>query len=192
MGSDVQEHSQDGGHPMLRRRMMHLLCLFVIATFSTLGCFQKDPYVVPEVTTAREQAEIAREQVVRAGQTIDPDIREEERDKAIAALKSVVERFPDDREYTPAAHVTMGDLLQEMDRYHEAEKIYRNVIAKYPEIDDVNAQALYGLALSLEELERPAQSKQVLRQLIDSHEDSTNPIIKSLVNRARARYRIIQ
>ncbi len=148
--------------------------------------------VVPEYPTAEEQARSAERQYEVARQSVDEDARMDEFEEAVAALQAVIERFPNDRVYTPPAHALLGEAYLELQCHGNAERTFRTVIEEYPDIADVHAPALYGLAQSLKAQGRTREEKDVLRQLIDIYETSDQQTIRSVVRLARINYGLIE
>lgn len=167
-----------------------LLCCLVVFAVGC-GLFKQGP-IVPEYPTAREQAQNAMRQYQWASRTVDQNIRREEYVKAAAALEETVNRFPKDRVYTPAAHSLLAQTHAEMGEHRKAERVYREVIELYPEVEDVHATSLLGLARSLRAQRKYQSEKEYLRQLIDSYEESPNSNIRDLVRIAEIEYSQIE
>lgn len=169
-----------------------LVAMLLIAVAAT-GCrtILGESASIPELETAREQAEVAQQQHQRARQTIDDADRRRELERAAAAWQAVVTRFPEDRRYTPAAHLRVGDIHRELEQFRSAERVYREVISRYPGIEDVNALALLYLGETLYAREQYDQGKEVFRRLMDTHGDSNEPQIQDIVARADFQYRQI-
>lgn len=144
-------------------------------------------YIVPEEPSAREQMRIAERQLSDARTTFDEDLRREETRKAIAAFRAVVERFPRDTDFTPLAHYYWASLSQEIGEYRRAERVYRDALRLYPNDDVVNAFSLFGLAETLQELNRRQESLDTYRELIDVYAQSDDPQIRQRVQVARSR-----
>ncbi len=198
------------GNPMPLRNVLHnaweragrrvrtalrfgLPCVFVLAVLAAAGCrtiFGGGPSI-PELETAREQAEVAQQQHQRARQTIDTDQRRQELQRAAAAWQKVVDRFPDDQRYTPAAHLRVGDVHRELEQHRRAERTYREVINRYPDIEDIHALALLYLGETLYAREQHDQGKSVFRQLLDIYGEDNDPQIQDIVARADFQYRQI-
>ena len=177
----------------LRRAAACLLLPLSLSLASGCRLFNKSSdIVVPEMDTAREQADVARRQFARASQTVDEDLRKKEMAEAVKAFDSVVERFPDDKTFTPAARLLKADILYDQRDYRRAEAEYRSVVASYPDIADVHAGALFGLGQSLDQQERFRESKESFRQLIDQYQGSQQASTKDRVRRARLRYEDIR
>lgn len=174
-------------------RMAAIAALLCFITVFAAGCtlFQKGP-VVPPYPTAREQAQNAMRQYQWASRSVDQKVRREEYVKAVAALEETVKRFPKDRVYTPAAHSLLAQSHAEMGNHRKAERIYREVIELYPEIEDVHATSLLGLARSLRAQRKFQAEKTYLRQLIDSYDESGSPAIRDIVRIAEIEYSQIE
>lgn len=189
--NDVSRGEGATVNPMAR--IAGIAALLCCLTVFTAGCtlFKQGP-VVPEYPTAREQAQNAMRQYQWASRTVDQNFRREEYVKAAAALQETVTRFPKDRVYTPAAHSLLAQTHAEMGEHRKAERVYREVLELYPEVEDVNATSLLGLARSLRAQRKYQAEKNYLRQLIDSYEESANPAIRDLVRIAEIEYSQIE
>ncbi len=164
-----------------------------LALLSLTGCSWlnkpfSDPYVVPTYPTAEEQARSAWQQYARSQRTVDEETRREELEKSVASLKKVLERFPNNRVYTPPAHELLGRVYLEMGQPRKARSIFEEVVQEYPEVEDVHAAALYGLAESSGRLGRRREEKQYYQQLIDAYAETEDPTIQRLVSVSRQRY----
>lgn len=178
--------------PAIAAKLLLLGCsLLLVMVISGCRSILGDSIVVPEFDTAAEQARNAETQYRRAMQTVDEKTRPDELEKAEAALRKVVTKFPKDRVYTPAAHVLLARTLFEQRKYREAEATYREVISQYPDIDDVHATALFGLGSTLDEMKRFREAKDYYRQLIEAYTGTQNRQIQDQLVVARARYRSI-
>jgi tetratricopeptide (TPR) repeat protein len=159
----------------------------------TTGCswLTGPTFIVPDEATAREQMEVAQRQLSDARQTFDEELRKEEIRKAIAACQKVVDRFPNDRRFTPVAHLFVASLYQELGEHRRAERVYRQVLKLYPEDAEVNSGALFGLAETLEKLGKAEESKETYRELVDLYGQSNQRTIRERVEVARLRYRSV-
>ncbi len=187
----VRERAGHGVRTALRHGLSCVLLLAVILVGT--GCrtiFGGGPSI-PELETAREQAEVAQQQHQRARQTIDTAQRRQELERAAAAWQKVVERFPGDQRYTPAAHLRVGDVYRELERHRQAERTYREVIRRYPDSQDIHALALLYLGETLYAREQYDEGKSIFRQLIDTYGDDTDPQLQDIVARADFQYRQI-
>lgn len=172
-----------------KRIVRTLAATFTLAMLT--GCatlFGGEKYVVPDQQTASEQARVAQAQLGLSRRTGDPELREEEMRKAIAGFQKVVERFPDDRTFTPPAHLLVADLYAELKEYRRAEATYREVMARYGDIQDVHASALYGLGRTLTDRGMRREGKEAFAQLIDTYGRSDNSAIRTMVRNAKRRY----
>lgn len=161
--------------------------LLMTLTLSSCASLFGPRHAVPEEATAREQMRVAERQLEAARTTFDPDMRQEELEKAVAAFRAVVERFPNDSNFTPLAHYYWAMLSQEKGNSRRAERLYREVLRRYPNDDVVNASALFGLAETYEQLGRGRDSQETYRELVEVYANSDDPIIQDLVQIARVR-----
>lgn len=163
------------------------MLLVMVALLGSCASWFAPRHAVPEEATAREQMRIAERQLENARTTFDPDMRTEELEKAVAAFRAVVERFPDDRNFTPLAHYYWAMLTQDLGEYRRAERLYRETLRKYPNDEVVNASALFGLAETYERLGRGRDAQDTYRELVEIYANSSDPIIQDLVSIARVR-----
>lgn len=171
-----------------KRTLRTAAAMLAIGVLVGCGTFGTKKYVVPDQDSASEQARVAQAQLVTSQRTGDPKVREEEMRKAIAGFQKVVDRYPDDRKYTPPSHLLIGDLYAELKDYRNAEANYRQVIARYGDIPDVHASALFGLGRTLTDHGYKREGKDAFAQLIDTYGRSDNPTIKRMVSNAKRRY----
>ena len=170
--------------------ILSLLALPMLPACSLLH--GEETVVIPQEETARDQARVAELQYRRASQTVDEKTRREEYLKAVKALDSVTQRFPDDRVYTPAAQLLKGQAYFDMREYAGAEREYRKCVERYPDVEDVHASALFGLGSSLYELGRIREGQKYFRQLQDQYSATKSPVVKQLVERAISKSREIK
>lgn len=168
-----------------------LLATLLIASGSGCRSIFEKPVVIPEMPTAREQAEVAERQFRDAMRTTKEKGRDKELEKAAKAFATVEKNFPDDQEYTPGSVLREGEVYLAAERYSDAITEFRRAIAKYDEIPDVHAGALFGLAETQEKMGDVNASKDTYRQLIDLYGTSAVPYIKDRVARARIQYKRI-
>jgi TolA-binding protein len=177
-------HSEAGREPKLLARLL-LIVLLVPLVLST-GCSLFGPkYVIPPRNSAREQAQTADLQYRVAQNTIDPKTRVVEMKKAAAAFEEVAKRFPNDRVYTPASLLMVGDIYYQIQDFRRAEMAHRRTLAKYPDIPEIRAGALQGLGESLIELKRYTEGNEKLQTLVDEFGQSEDPTIRPRLARAR-------
>ena len=171
---------------MILTRLAAIFCVVIFLT----GCagILSDRYVIPDQPTAAEQAWTADEQLRVAQRTPDPDEQAEEFRKAAAAFEKVVERFPKDRQYTPAAHLLEAEIYFRLEDFRRAERTYRDVIRLYPEVADVHVNALFGVAEAITARGKGAAGKDYYRQVIDIYGESDDPNIVRRVKMAKQRY----
>jgi len=160
------------------------------STVASVRCsgFLSKNYVVPDLLTAEEQAARAQQQFEESLTIADEETRREELRKARSAFEKVIERFPDDRRYTPPSHLLKGDIQFELGHFTCAELTYRKTIRLYPDIPDVHASALLGLGQTVENQGHIRESKQYYSQIIDLYDDYDNSAIRSIVRQARIAY----
>ncbi len=188
-GRETQGKAGDGTVFVWRSICIALVLILAVGCKTVTG---KGEIVVPDRPTAKEQAQVANRQFQAAGETIDRKLRNDEFEKAEAALEAVVRRFPNDRVYTPPSHLALAQSRMEMERFAEAESAFAEVVRLYPEVPDVNAAALYGLAQSLKKQNKIRQEKEALRKFIDLYESSGDKAIASRVAAAKRQYDEVQ
>jgi len=179
-----------------RHRTIAKVFLLVLAlgALGMTGCswFRGRPnYVVPVLDSAKEQMAVVRDQYARARQTIGGKVRREELEKTLAACNVMLENYPKDRVHTPTAALIKAEAHRALEDHDNAEIEYRRIVAEYPDVKDIHVASLYGLAQSLESQKRVKESKEVLRQLIETYQVSGDPAIRKYVTEARVKYRRI-
>lgn len=171
-----------------------LLLVLALGSLGATGCswFSGKPdYVVPVLDSAKEQMEVVRDQYARARQTIGGKVRREELEKTLAACNVMLENYPKDRVHTPTAALIKAETYRALEDHENAEIEYRRMAAEYPDVKDIHVASLYGLAQTLESQKRVKESKEVLRQLIETYQVSGDPAIRKYVTEARIKYRKI-
>ncbi|GAB4312631.1 MAG: hypothetical protein Kow0059_03300 [Candidatus Sumerlaeia bacterium] len=160
-----------------------------------LGCahWARKP-VIPQLPTAREQFFYALERRERLART--PIKNEEMHDEYMAVIRAyedVIERFPDDRQYTPMAHLAAGTLYNKINEPARALKHWDILLDKYGDSDaELNAAALTGKGESLSMLGRYDEARLVFLKCIDTYENDSNDTVKNQVVRCRRHLAQIQ
>lgn len=166
-----------------------LLIGFAMAGLVLNGCtLFKPSIVVPTYDTAREQAMNAELQFQRTMRTVDKDQKKDELEKAEAALKTAIARFPEDREYIPPAYTLLGRVYMLQNKPKKAESTFRTVIRNYSDVPDVHAEALFGMAEALGAQKKFEEEKRYYGQLREQYKTSTDPRIQRKVAIAARRY----
>ncbi len=164
-----------------------LMAMMLATTLAGCTWFKSD-YVVPEYPTAREQAMNAKRQYEIARGTIAEKVRDEEFEKAIAALEFTINKFPDDNLYIPEAKVYLGLSQYEVDDYRKAESTFIKVIDEYGDIPTVHSLGLYWLSKTQHERGRFREEKETLRQFIETYGENKDPKLLRLIADAKRRY----
>jgi len=159
---------------------------------SNRGSVAREDVLIPREDTVAEQFTVAQRQENDARGIFDQDVRREELMKAIYAYETVEERFPDDQFHTPAAAVISAELYAEIDEHAQALQKYQSVLERWPEDEEARVAALMGMGRSLDDLRRPDEAQTYYKMLIDEYQSSTKPEVRTLVERARQRYRQIR
>jgi len=148
---------------------------------------------VPPQDTAREQFAVAQESESRARGVLNLADRKPFLQNAIMAYEMVVNRFPMDDRYAPAALVIIAGLNMELDNIDQAVLQYREALQKYPNDREVRVTALHGLAKALDVKKQPAEAETYYRMVVDEFgSDTTDPQIQRLVAESYRRLRTIQ
>ena len=128
-------------------------------------------FVIPVYDTAEEQFRFAEKYYTDTLPSIDPERRREQMLKAIACFNKVVERFPDDEEWTPLALIWTGDVYYKSKDFEDAIKYYERARENYPNYDYVQIKALWAEGKSLELMSNYDQAHQMHREVLDRYEE---------------------
>lgn len=162
---------------------------------TTSGCalwpFEED-IVVPDYPTAREQAEVAQIQYKRSRRAYEKTLKKDELEKTAAGFQKVLTNFPENRVYTPACAILLGNIFMEMEKYKKAESVFKSAIDNYQDIDDIHSGALFGMANCLGRQNQIEEENQYYRRLIEGYSTSNNPEIARQVSIANRRLKRIE
>jgi outer membrane protein assembly factor BamD (BamD/ComL family) len=171
----------------------------------TMRSWFKEP--IPELATARAQYEYATGVVEMADPLPEdrsgnpwrtemenpyfevPPTRYSERDyrRFVEAFEGVVQRFPDDTEYTPNAMVRLGEFHHLLGEYGLAAGYYRDVLEAYPDDEVLSAASLFGIANVRLAQGQYSEAQRMFNRLVQRHGTSSNPDILQLCERASFR-----
>jgi tetratricopeptide (TPR) repeat protein len=164
---------------------------------SLAGCNQlglgggSEEYLIPEYSTAREQFYFAEGQRQYTQPSLDLTKREEQMNKIIACYEAVENRFPDDRDYTPLAKLSLGMLWQrrpERESKLKAIEYFTECQKRYGDQDNILARSLYEEGLALDTLGQYERAQEKYRTVFTRFGKSSEPDLKTLSNDARSRY----
>ncbi|MBN1476534.1 tetratricopeptide repeat protein [Candidatus Sumerlaeota bacterium] len=169
------------------------------------GCSLFGRETIPDFPTAREQYQFAdsiysrtrplpvenphehwRVTDVESPYFEPPLTRYRQRDyqQFIEAFERVVNRFPDDTEFTPIAMVRLGEFHHLAGDPFMAASRYNQVLDICGDDEVLSAAALYGLARVQMSQQQFTEAQHCYQLLIERHRDSQNPRIIDLVGRA--------
>jgi TolA-binding protein len=123
-----------------------------------------------------------------------PPVKYRKRDyrRFIRAFDAVVNRFPDDTQYTPNAKVRLGEFHYLLDEYGLSANYYRDVLESYPDDEVLHSAALYGLATVRMAQGQYTDAQRIFNRLIQEHGRSQLSNVLDLVQRAQFRVFQIQ
>jgi hypothetical protein len=190
-------------------RAAGLILILSVVMLQACTLFKKEPFIIPEENTPREQFAVARDTEARAKGSFDKDVRRDEYNKAIAAYGAVISRFPSDLEFTPAAWLQRAELYYQFgsdDPKHYAKAIegFRIAADKYSNQDDIRVASLWGLGRTYDMLARDPDSssrkahenqtnaQMAYKAVIEEFNGHESQAIRALVEQARLRYRIVR
>lgn len=108
----------------------------------------------------------------------------------IRAFEKVIDRFPDDQEFTPNAKVRLGEFHYLTGDYGMAVSYFRDVMRSYPENDLLMAVSLFGVGRVRMAQNQYADAQIQFTRLIRGYGNSDNVQILQLCERAR--FRLLQ
>lgn len=145
----------------------------------------------PDLKNAAEQYRFAVE--FRYKQTQRPTRNIEDQTwPIIVGFQKVVERFPDDKTYTPLAVLDIGDAYYRMGEFEEALKRYERAYRDYVEIDFVQAKSILMRGSCSQALGRHAEANKLYRECFELYGGHPDELIQELVRRAERLYRQVK
>lgn len=179
----------------MRFRLVKATMMLLAAVTMLAGCvFKSDPVVLPEMSTAEEQYQVAVEAYTRAKGTLQTsDKHERVVMEAEAAFQKVVDRFPRDPNVTPRASLYLGRCAFELRGDPGlAAKRYRGTLREYPDNEEVQSNGLYELGRALDDDKKYSEAKEAYQQFMDRFKDTKNPATQRLLADARRRFRQVR
>ena len=82
----------------------------------------------------------------------------------------------------------MGEVYYTFRQYKDAAKVYQTALKKYPDQDDIQCFALYGLALSHDRLRNYEKAQSYYKECIDRFHDDEREEIKKIVRECEILY----
>ncbi len=144
--------------------------------------------VIPDFDTAQEQFAYASSLHVGVLPSLDKKKRRQQLERWIQAYSKVVERFPDDKTYTPLAYLTVAECQADLGKIQIARSMFREATERWGDNELVVARAMYDLAVTLDQEQRYSESQQIYREIIERFKDSQKPGVGEIVKKAQARY----
>ena len=173
---------------MTRRAGVSVIAVFLIMVGFSCA---KPTWYIPEYDTPREQYLYAIKLRSELPLTFARERLDEKLRHTVAALHTVIERFPNDEQYTPLAYLSLADMYTRLKEHKQALKYFSQTIEKYPNEDELHAAALYGQARSYERLGKPEKAFQSYKTCIDLFETHQSEDVQRAVQACKQRYETI-
>ncbi len=179
----------------MKKFVMLLVCLGIIgiSIVAMEGCsILKSPgegeYIIPDKETPKEQYAFAYDSSRTAFKGFDKETRIRRANEIAAAFKKVIEKYPEDTEYTPAAYINLGDTYLEIDNYSKAIKYFKKAVEKYPGQEDIQIFGHYGLGVCYDQIGKYEEAKKEYKYCIDKFGDDPRDTFQKIVKKAQFRY----
>lgn len=164
----------------------------LLALFALAACGKPKPeYVVPEFETAGEQYGFAESQRQKTTASSVSERRKEQMESIVVLYAKVVERFPEDRVYTPQAKLKLAMLnmrMPGMDAKRNAIEILEECVQQHDDFEEVHANALYQLGVALDIVGDYERAQNRYREVFDRYGASENAQLKEVAKKARSNY----
>jgi tetratricopeptide (TPR) repeat protein len=181
---------------MNTNRTIHKIVIIACGLAILAGCSGTigNAPIIPEYDTAQDQYIYAydRKMTVRRNILKEENELQADYEKVLKCFERVVERFPEDEQYTPLAYLSIGDTYMKLGKYGKAEDQFDFILKNYIDDDALQSAALLGKASSLSALERYEEARLILRKCIDTYEKSENESVKSYVNKCQRQLLMIE
>ncbi|MCX7013143.1 MAG: hypothetical protein NTW86_11405 [Candidatus Sumerlaeota bacterium] len=179
------------------RKLWRLAALGAFAAACLAGCrflpFHKAEESgriwVPEYATAREQYQFAfQKQQEEFIPPTDSARKEERLRRILAGYEKVIERFPDDRVYTPLSKMQIGELYLGYGQPKVALQKAEEILAAYGDIEFIDAKTRFDRGRALEALGRRVEAQQAYKDCMDRYQDSKDKKSQEIVRWSRQMY----
>jgi tetratricopeptide (TPR) repeat protein len=151
-----------------------------------VGCGKK--ILIPQYETAEEQFVFAMKTKTGTMKGFDEKTRKEQLRRIEASFYEVINTFPDDTKYTPAAYLTLGNTYLDYKQWKKAMDIYQEAIERYPGQEDVQLFGHYGLGVAYDRLEKYSDAREQYKICIERFGDDPRSSYQNIVEKARSRY----
>ncbi len=168
---------------MFKRKLFLINFFIFILLFS---CVKQ--IFIPEFNTPKEQYEFAKSEKDGSLIIVDKKKRIEKYDNIILAFKKVIEKFPDDKDYTPLAYISIGDCYRLIDQFQKAADNYEKAFELYGDMEEIKPFALYGAAVSYDHLKDFEKAQHYFKIILDNYENTEKRELRDLVKKARDTY----
>lgn len=172
----------------MKRKLSKLLTTITISAVLLFlaGCRTK--IVIPDYESVKEQYFYAMKIKLNTTIALDKKRREHQLRRIEAAFYKVIEEFPEDTRYTPAAYINLGDAYLKFHHPHKAIKIFSEAIEKYPDQEDIQLFGHYGLGVAYDSIGEFESAKKEYKFCIEKFGDTQKEEFKKIVEICRRRY----
>jgi tetratricopeptide (TPR) repeat protein len=148
--------------------------------------------VVPDCATPTEQFAYAK--TYERSQLILPDSarRNQQLDNIIQCYEKVVTNFPSDQVFTPVSYLEMADCVSNKGDLSRAIGMYDAAMAKWPELEFVNARAMLSKGRIQDRMGRHSDAKQTYQDLRMRFKDTKSEKVRSITKAAETAYYKLQ
>jgi len=164
-----------------------LLVFMALANFALAAPAEKK-LVIPDYPTAKDQYNFA--EMYKGSQVLTGDAarRKQQMSKAAQCYQRVVDRFPEDVNFTPRAIVDLGDCAAQSQDYKVALTHYNRAISGYPDNEYVVARSMCAIGMIQDKREEHEAAKATYKDIIDRFSNSRSMAVRDLVKRASVLY----
>jgi len=175
-----------------------VVCL-LSADLLVMAACSRNPYIIPQQTTARAQFEYALRLESAYLSPLRKESRVEDWGRAVAAFEKVMRDFPDDKYLVPRARLRLA-MIQEKEavlgkepsQSRKALRTYETLIREYPNEDDIQINALYGAGMICDRLQKYEKAKHYYLDIMERYGDRKEGNYPDIVRRARFLYQRVQ
>ena len=162
------------------------LVIVCLAAAMLSACGKK--IILPEYESAKDQYLFALRLKTNTVKGFDEKSRAQQLKRIESSFLRVIEKFPDDTKYTPAAYINLANTYNDYREPAKAVKYFQIALKKYPGQEDIQIFGHYGLGSAYDRLGRYKEAKEQFKLCVDKFGDDPRSAYQEIVEKARRRY----